>query len=69
MITLGVVLYTILALLLLLFWYRVRGKSHDDLMRQDLLLHEQVHRVIHNYPHGGTWREFTRAMDVEAEPQ
>ena len=69
MITLGVVLYTCLVLLLLLFWSRVRGKSQDDLIRQDLLLHEQVHRVIHNYPRGGTWQEFKRSMDVEAEPQ
>ena len=68
MITLGGELYTCLALLLLLLWSRTRGMSHDDMIRQDLLLHEQVHRVIHNYPHGGTWREFTRAMDEEAEP-
>ena len=44
-----------------------RGWEIFYVQQADLLLHEHAHRVIAKYPHGGPWREFTRAMDEEAE--
>jgi hypothetical protein len=60
----GAVLYLLLFALLVLFWRKVRGRSFDDLLGQDLDLHERVHRVIAEHPRGGTWQEHKDWMRV-----
>lgn len=56
----GWLLYAVLAALLFYFRTKVRGKSFDELLDQQHDVHVDVHKVLHDHPKGGTYKEYMR---------
>lgn len=55
---LGSLLYVVFALLVYMFWRRVRGETFDEILESSEREHHRVARVLKKHPHGGTWSEF-----------
>ena len=62
----GYLLYLVVAALLVLFWWHVRGLSFDALLARAIQQHHLVHRVLAKHPDGGTWHEHQDWMRAEA---
>ena len=61
----GIVLYAILAVLVLMFLRRTRGRTFDDVLARSEAEHHQVHGVHSRHPLGGTWKQFQQWMREE----
>lgn len=55
---LGSLLYVAFALLVYMFWRRVRGETFEEILESSEREHHRVARVLKKHPHGGTWPEF-----------
>ncbi len=62
----GPLLYVLVVALLLMFWWKVRGLSFDDLLEQGRREHRHVHIVIAKHPYGETWKERRKWMRKES---
>ncbi len=62
MIDSGGILIVLLAAILALFWWRVRGHGLDGQLERDLRFHRRVHAAIAKLARGGTWNEVKQAM-------
>jgi len=53
-------LYVVLAILLVYFWWQVRGASFDALLKRAEREHHAVHKVLAKHPRGGAWGDYRR---------
>lgn len=65
----GAILYLLLVAILILFWYKSRGKSLRQLLEQDIQTHHLIQKIIAAHPHGGTWRQYRQWMAAEENKQ
>lgn len=54
----GWFLYLLGSLFILLFWYRSRGLTFEELLARSEHEHECVKKIFAKHPHGGSWGEF-----------
>jgi hypothetical protein len=66
MFTFGIVVYVILALLVIMFWRRARGRSLEEIFAQSEADHHGVNDVHAAYPLGGTWKQHLQWMQDAA---
>ena len=62
MLNFGWFLYILGALFIIIFWYKSRGLTFEELLKRSENEHERVKRVFAGYPHGGTWKEIKHWM-------
>lgn len=60
MIDSGYIIYALLALILWVFWKRVRGQTLEQLLHEGALEHHRVLEFHQKHPQGGTWGEYKR---------
>ena len=58
----GWFLYILGTLFILLFWYKSRGLSFEELLKRSEHEHKCVQRIFSRHPHGGTWKETKQWM-------
>ncbi len=59
----GFLLYPIMALILLWMWYRVKGMSIEDIVRQSSEEHHMLVEVFDQHPQGGDWTQYQQWVD------
>jgi hypothetical protein len=69
MIDSGWVLYLLGLLFVLLFIFKFRGFTFEELLERSALEHDSVKRIHMKHPHGGTWHEFKQWMNEELKAQ
>lgn len=62
MLEFGIVLYSTLALLVVMFLRRAWGQSFEDVLARSEAEHHEVQHVHDAHPLGGTWKQFRQWM-------
>lgn len=63
---LGSLLYVALAILVYMFWRRVKGQSFNQILEAGNRSHHHVVRILKKHPRGGTWRDFQAWMKQDS---
>lgn len=63
----GEILYVLLGAIVVLFWWKKRHLSFDELLERNVRDHHHVYRVHLKHPRGGTWKEHKQWMAEEQQ--